>query len=123
MTEYKRAYGNAAWSLGIAMSALFIGGFFGPLQKLEHVGINWYTKLSAIGIKSYYQGLTIHGVLNALVWTTFFIVGFFTFTMSFLKPRIELVVRFIRSMLLMEYMRLIWGLQDFIAAILILLIY
>jgi cytochrome c oxidase subunit 1 len=82
MTEYKRAYGNAAWSLGIAMSALFIGGFFGPLQKLEHVGINWYTKLSAIGIKSYYQGLTIHGVLNALVWTTFFIVGFFTFTMS-----------------------------------------
>ena len=31
-------------------------------------------------LQSYYQGLTLHGVLNALVWTTFFIVGFTTFT-------------------------------------------
>ncbi len=30
--------------------------------------------------KSYYQGLTIHGVLNALVWTTVFITGFLTWT-------------------------------------------
>ena len=33
--------------------------------------------------KSYYQGLTLHGVLNALVWTTFFITGFFTLTMIY----------------------------------------
>ena len=31
-------------------------------------------------LQSYYQGLTLHGVLNALVWTTFFIVGFTVFT-------------------------------------------
>jgi len=29
---------------------------------------------------SYYEGLTLHGVLNALIWTTFFITGFLTFT-------------------------------------------
>jgi cytochrome c oxidase subunit 1 len=38
--------------------------------------------LNSVGIKSYYQGLTAHGVLNALVWTTFFIVGFLTFASS-----------------------------------------
>lgn len=69
-----------AWYLGIGMVALFIGGSLGPLQKLEHVGINVYPGLQSVGLNSYYQGLTIHGVLNALVWTTFFIVGFFTFT-------------------------------------------
>ncbi len=71
-----------AWHLGVAMTALFIGGFFGPLQKLEYVGINLYSTLNKIGIASYYQGLTLHAVLNALVWTTFFIVGFFTFAIT-----------------------------------------
>ena len=66
----------AAWNIGIAMAALFVGGAMGPLQKLEHVGINLYSALNNIGLASYYQGLTIHAVLNALVWTTFFIVGF-----------------------------------------------
>ena len=72
-----------AWYLIVGMAALFIGGLLGPLQKLEHLGIpslNLYPELQSIGLNSYYQGLTIHGVLNALVWTTFFIVGFLTFT-------------------------------------------
>ena len=68
-----------AWHIGIALAALFLGSWFGPLQVLEHAGIELYEKL-APGIKSYYQGLTLHGVLNALVYTTFFIVGFLTFT-------------------------------------------
>lgn len=72
----------AAWNIGVGMIALFIGGFFGPLQKLEHVGINTYTTLQKIGIASYYQGLTTHAVMNALIWTTFFIVGFFTFAIT-----------------------------------------
>ena len=67
------------WYLGVAMVALFIGGSLGPLQKLEHVGINLYPALQNIGLNTYYQGLSLHGVLNALVWTTFFIVGFLTF--------------------------------------------
>ena len=67
------------YNLIVAIVALFIGGSVGPLQKLEHLGINLYSTLQSIGIKSYYQGLTLHAVLNALVWTTFFIVGFLTY--------------------------------------------
>jgi cytochrome c oxidase subunit 1 len=76
---YARENKLTGWNLAVAMTALFIGGFFGPLQKLQNSGISAYPALISIGIKSYYQGLTAHGVLNALVWTTFFIVGFFTF--------------------------------------------
>ena len=67
-----------AWHIGIALGALFLGSWFGPLQVLEHIGIDLYDKL-APGINSYYQGLSLHGVLNALVFTTFFITGFLTF--------------------------------------------
>jgi cytochrome c oxidase subunit 1 len=65
------------WNIGIGMFALLIGISIGVLQGLEHANINLYPLLEP-ALKSYYQGLTIHGVLNALVWTTFFIVGFFT---------------------------------------------
>ncbi|HMN29957.1 MAG TPA: cbb3-type cytochrome c oxidase subunit I, partial [Caldilineaceae bacterium] len=66
------------WNIGIAIGALTIGLALGVLQGLEHAGLNLYPANDPI-LKSYYQGLTIHGVLNALVWTTFFICGFFTF--------------------------------------------
>ena len=79
---YARENKLSGWNLAVAMTALFIGGFFGPLQKLQSVGLNFYPTLNSIGIKSYYQGLTTHGVLNALVWTTFFIIGFFTFAIT-----------------------------------------
>ena len=100
--HFKREDRLTAWFITIAMIALFIGGSMGPLQKLEHVGINWYPALAKIGIgsvriQSYYQGLTAHGVLNALVWTTFFIVGFFTYAIPrslgrpLKRPRINLL--------------------------------
>ena len=76
---YAKTHRYTAWYIGIAMVALFIGGSFGPLQKLEHIGINLYSSLQSLGITSYYHGLTLHGVLNVLVWTTFFICGFLTF--------------------------------------------
>ncbi len=85
------AYENklTAWHVGIALVALFIGTWFGPLQALEHAGIDLYKQL-APGIKSYYQGLSLHAVLNALVWTTFFITGFLTFaTVHSLKRRLR----------------------------------
>jgi len=80
MREESFTYENklTAWHVGIALVALFLGTWFGPLQALEHAGINLYRQL-APGIKSYYQGLSLHAVLNALVWTTFFITGFLTF--------------------------------------------
>ncbi len=70
-----------SWHVILACVALFIGTLFGPLQALEHMGINLYPALQAVGLQSYYQGLTLHGVLNALVWTTFFITGFLMYVM------------------------------------------
>ena len=61
--------------LAVALVALFGGAVTGALQALEHAGINLYPVVAAV-VKSYYHGLTLHGVLNVLVWTTFFISGF-----------------------------------------------
>lgn len=68
----------ALWHSLIAIVALFLGVLYGLLQALEHAGLNLYPYLQPF-IMSYYQSLTLHGVLNALVWTTFFITGFLTF--------------------------------------------
>lgn len=59
-----------------AFLALFIGVMIGPLQAFNYAGINVYDNpiLKAL-LKSYYQGLSLHGVLNALVFTQFFISG------------------------------------------------
>ncbi len=65
-----------------AIIALSIGTLFGPLQALQFGGLDLYPFLAPI-FKSYYQGLTLHGVLNALVWTTIFITGFFTLTIIY----------------------------------------
>ena len=62
----------------IAHTALFLGVSLGFLQALEYAGIDLYPRVSFL-IKSYYHGLSLHGVLNVLVWTTFFISGFLTF--------------------------------------------
>lgn len=64
--------------LTVAHVALFIGVILGFLQALEYAGIDLYPRVSFL-IKSYYHGLSLHGVLNVLVWTTFFISGFLTF--------------------------------------------
>jgi cytochrome c oxidase subunit 1 len=74
--EEKRFVG---WHVLIAIIALFIGSLMGPLQSFEFSGLDLYQYLQPV-LKSYYQGLTLHGVLNALVWTTFFIVGFANLT-------------------------------------------
>src|SRR5262245_52263847 len=64
--------------LAIALLALFVGVVTGLFQALSHAGIKLYPQLTPV-VASYYQGLTLHGVLNALVWTTFFICGFLQF--------------------------------------------
>jgi len=66
------------YHLIFAIAALSLGIQYGPMQALEHAGLDLYPKLSFLA-SSYYQGLTLHGVLNALIWTTFFITGFLTF--------------------------------------------
>lgn len=64
----------------VGVLALSMGSVPGLFQALEHVdpvlegwGLDFYP-LPLYGI--YYQALTLHGVLNALVWTIAFICGF-----------------------------------------------
>lgn len=59
--------------LGVPVALLIIGIFDGLLQVLFRAGIIQANE--AFGIE-YYQGLTLHGVINALVFTTFFAVAF-----------------------------------------------
>lgn len=77
LTQAERRFIGA--HLIVAITALSIGSLFGPLQAFEFSGLDLYQYIEPL-FKSYYQGLTLHGVLNALVWTTFFIVGFTNLT-------------------------------------------
>ncbi len=63
------------WQLYLALVGLFLGVVMGLLQALERVDIYLY---DVVGLKSYYQGLTIHGVVLAIVFT-------FTFANSFMS--------------------------------------
>ena len=62
----------------IAFIALFVGVVTGLFQGLSHIGVNVYPWLRPL-VQSYYHGLSLHGVMNVLVWTTFFICGFVPF--------------------------------------------
>ncbi len=75
LTEAEKRF--VGWHMLVAIIALLVGSIFGPLQALQYSNVDLYQYLEPV-IRSYYQGLTLHGVLNALVWTTFFIVGFTT---------------------------------------------
>jgi len=66
-----------AANLIVALVALFGGVVTGFFQALEHSGVNVYPSTPLV--QSYYHSLTLHGVLNVLVWTTFFICGFVPF--------------------------------------------
>lgn len=69
----------AGWNILVAFLALALGGLMGVLQVLQYNGIDLYRPIRAILPGGYYQGLTLHGVLNVLVFTTFYIMGFLTF--------------------------------------------
>jgi cytochrome c oxidase subunit 1 len=62
----------------VAFAALGIGGFFGLIQALHRTG----TFRGIVSSVQYYDVLTGHGVLLALVFTTFFIVGLYQWGIS-----------------------------------------
>lgn len=61
------------------LALLIIGIYHGMMQMLYRAGIIRAT--SYFGI-DYYQGLTLHGIINAIVLTTFFALGFGNAVMS-----------------------------------------
>ena len=70
---------DRSWSRLIQIELLFptllltLGIYHGLLQTLYRAGI--IKSASFLGLE-YYQGLTLHGVVNAIVFTTFFAVAF-----------------------------------------------
>ncbi|HEY8393452.1 MAG TPA: cbb3-type cytochrome c oxidase subunit I [Thermaerobacter sp.] len=77
--EVRDEYRYVRWHLYTAIFfGLVLGVLMGPLQALDKARINLYDSVPLL--QSYYQGLTLHGVALAFIWTSFFIVGFLTFT-------------------------------------------
>jgi cytochrome c oxidase subunit 1 len=57
--------------LVLGFIALLLGTLMGPLQAFNYGNVDVYPLLRPL-LKSYYQGLTLHGVLNAIVFTQLF---------------------------------------------------
>ncbi len=75
------------WELGIPLALLSIGIYHGLMQTIYRAGV---LQDSSFAKLDYYQGLTLHGVINAVVLTTFFAVAFGHATMAFyLKKEIN----------------------------------
>ncbi len=66
------------WNIYFGFAVLAVGVIMGLDQALNYARVNVVQYYP--GIKSYYQGLTIHGVFNALVLTTAFANGFIALT-------------------------------------------
>ncbi len=60
--------------LVLGFIALIIGSLLGPFQALNYANIDAYPLLKRLlpFVQTYYQGLTLHGVLNAIVFTQLF---------------------------------------------------
>jgi cytochrome c oxidase subunit 1 len=87
-TRFATEHRLAGLNLLVAFLALAIGGLMGVFQALEYSKINVYPAIKPVLPGGYYQGLALHGVLNVLVFTTFYIIGWLTFiaTRSFDRP-------------------------------------
>jgi len=68
------------WELGIPLALLSIGIYHGLMQVIYRAGV---LRDSSFAKLDYYQGLTLHGVINAVVLTTFFAVAFGHAIMTF----------------------------------------
>jgi len=84
--ELSRANGDllALTHIYTATLVLGIGALFGMLQGFSRANL-----IVMPPSFDYYRMLTVHGVLMALVFTTFFITGFFTYSVYHTIPRVR----------------------------------
>lgn len=66
--------------LAIPVALLTIGIYHGLMQTIYRAGVLHQTSFAKL---DYYQGLTLHGVINAIVLTTFFAVAFGHVTIAY----------------------------------------
>jgi cytochrome c oxidase subunit I len=76
--RFSTEYRLAGLNILIAFIAFAVAGLMGVMQALEYNKVNLYPSVTPV-VRSYYHGLALHGVLNVLVFTTFYIVGWLTF--------------------------------------------
>ena len=55
------------WELGIPLTLLTIGIYHGLMQTIYRAGVIHQSSFAHL---DYYQGLTLHGVINAIVLTS-----------------------------------------------------
>lgn len=79
--------------IAVALVALAIANVPALFQLFDRAGVDLYPYARPV-IRTYYQGLTIHGVMNALVWTIFFLCGFFSFITVYALDRPLASIRF-----------------------------
>jgi cytochrome c oxidase subunit 1 len=72
------------FQLSIPVALLVIGIYHGLMQTIFRAGVLQQSSFAGL---EYYQGLTLHGVINAVVLTTFFAVAFGHATMAFYFKR------------------------------------
>jgi cytochrome c oxidase subunit 1 len=72
------------WELGIPLTLLTIGIYHGLMQTVYRAGVIHQSSFAHL---DYYQGLTLHGVINAIVLTSFFAVAFGHATIAFYLKR------------------------------------
>lgn len=65
----------------VGFAHLAVGILMGFLQGMSYSGMDLFKSLPFI--KHYYQALSIHGVFNVLIFTTFFIAGFMILATSY----------------------------------------
>lgn len=80
------------------MSLFILGAYNGVMQTLYRAGVLQQDAFAGI---NYYQGLTMHGVINALILTTFFAVVFGHVIMGYYLKREPLKWTYLTSMVLM----------------------
>jgi cytochrome c oxidase subunit I len=66
------------WTIYFGLAALAVGVINGLGQALNYAGVNILRFFP--GMRTYYQGLTVHGVFNAIVFTFSFSNGFLLLT-------------------------------------------
>jgi cytochrome c oxidase subunit I len=68
------------WTIFLGFAALAVGVVNGLGQALNYAGVDILRFFP--GMRTYYQGLTVHGVFNAIVFTFSFSNGFLLLTMA-----------------------------------------
>jgi len=72
----------------VPLTLFIFGAYHGVLQGMYQAGVIRATKFAGI---DYYEGLTAHGVINAIVLTTFFAVAFgYTVVSQELKSKVSI---------------------------------